>query len=932
MKAYDVFIPIILIFCLMSLVLAAPDNATNNTSDINNTSVSISTAASSSTVSKVPNWVSDGVHSGSTAGKVSQSTFVGTTSNKVAAITGATAASEVAFIQVPSTGKCLDNKKKVAVYMPAVTNPVVSESLTTDPDDPVFQYIPVAYDPLATAMFFEYNPDYLGDSTISSKLTKDNYELLIVPLSQMSTTASDKIRTYIMSGGSVWFLNDPCMTPTGTSNLQLTDILGGGVSGSIGSSTISVVNNDSITNGLSASYTPVGTTAKNAEFRTLTGSSIKAGLSYQVLMSSGTKALLVKFENSTTGARVIYSNPNIFISGGTSSYFNASTATKLFTQTKSWIMNFSQNPSVLGITYPGSDKQLTVTIDDLECASWDAYTTMLFDNETSLGIAPSSVNTFYIIPWEYLDQTQVNYYANYGDTHTIHAHEFYDNKTGTWYTCQWDVNSTSVDTYNKNISALKQNFSSVMGTSDYGFTSWRFPMTTYCDNSMQAVSDSNFVIESSNGNAGDGFVVGNKTDNTLMFPEQVLVDNAKTNLIEFPLIAAFDIDCTSGTAYYNEYNAYTSQFKNVNFPANFIIGGHYQGIGMDGTIWNVSISGLTAGLKNILKAEKAADPNYATINTLANYINGIKSATITATFDGNSTNVTVVNTKNITNFTIKAGVGSVKSATCSDGPVTIKTDKNTTATYITRSLAAGTHTFVITSNLILPEANFSSNVTPPFTVQLNDTSKYETGWRKWDFGDGTNSTQQNVTKVYTAAGNYIVNLTVSNANGTSTKSATINVSLKPVLPVANFTSNVTQGSAPLAVLFNGTSTNASVWKWDFGDGTNSTERNTTHVFTAVGNFTVNLTASNANGSNSSLAPINVTGITVFPNCTNPPTDLNNDKLYEDINGNGQLDFDDVVAYLDTLEWIRQKGLTTNFDFDNSGSIDYNDVVKLYGMI
>jgi PKD repeat protein len=239
---------------------------------------------------------------------------------------------------------------------------------------------------------------------------------------------------------------------------------------------------------------------------------------------------------------------------------------------------------------------------------------------------------------------------------------------------------------------------------------------------------------------------------------------------------------------------------------------------------------------------------------LADYINGIKSATIKANYDGASTTVTVTNTKPISGFTIKAGVGNVKSATCSNAAVTTKTDILTGATYIIADLAAGSHTFTITSN-------------------------------------------------------------------------TTSVS-----PVAKFTSNVTQGPAPLAVLFNDTSKNASVWKWDFGDGTNSTERNTTHVYTAVGNFTVNLTASNAIGSNSSLAPINVTGINSFPNCTNPPTDLNNDKLYEDINGNRQLDFDDVVAYFDNIGWIRQKGLITNFDFDNSSSIDYNDVVKLYGMI
>ena len=580
-------------------------------------------------------------------------------------------------------------------------------------------------------------------------------------------------------------------------------------------------------------------------------------------MSSGT-ALLVKFENPTTGARVIYSNPNMFISGGTSSYFDAQAATKLFSQTKAWIMKFAQNPSVLQITYPGSDKQLTVTIDDVMCAdpSWDPRITKLFDNETSVGITPSSVNTLLAIPNPDFNRTEANYYEGYGDMHTIHAHQYYDNTTNQWYNSNWDSNSTSVATYDKNISSLKQFYGAVMGTSNYGFTSWRFPMTTYCANSMQAVSDSGFTIDSSNGGdssndvwVGDGFPVGNQQDNTLFFPEQILVNNAKINTIEFPLNGAFDIDCASGTEFSDAYILYTDQLKNVNFPANFIISGHYQGIGTDGfPEWGISATGLTAGLKQILVAEKAANPNYATVNTLANYINGIKSATITATSDGTSTNVTVTNPTTINGFTIKADARNVKSATCANAPVTIKTDSLTGATYITADLAAGSHTFVITSNV---------------------TS---------------------------------------------------------VLPVANFSSNVTAGYAPLTVQFNDTSKNATGWNWDFGDGANSTQQNPTHVFTTAGNYTVNLTASNANGTNSTLAPINVSGIPIFPGYTNPPADLNNDSLYEDINGNGQLDFDDVVAYFDNMGWIVQKGLITNFDYDNSRSIDFNDVLKLSSMI
>ena len=86
---------------------------------------------------------------------------------------------------------------------------------------------------------------------------------------------------------------------------------------------------------------------------------------------------------------------------------------------------------------------------------------------------------------------------------------------------------------------------------------------------------------------------------------------------------------------------------------------------------------------------------------------------------------------------------------------------------------------------------------------------------------------------------------------------------KPVLHVvAYFTSNVTSGKAPLSVQFNNSSLNATGWKWDFGDGKNSTVQNPIHTYTAAGNYTVNLTASNANGTSSTLGKISVSTKTI----------------------------------------------------------------------
>jgi PKD repeat protein len=165
-------------------------------------------------------------------------------------------------------------------------------------------------------------------------------------------------------------------------------------------------------------------------------------------------------------------------------------------------------------------------------------------------------------------------------------------------------------------------------------------------------------------------------------------------------------------------------------------------------------------------------------------------------------------------------------------------------------------------------------------------------------------------------------------NGTYTLTRSV-----PTPPVANFTANVTEGSAPLTVQFNDTSTNNPTgWTWNFGDGANSTEQNPEHTFNVEGLYTVNLTVANVNGTNSTSAIINVTKNLVFPGYTNPPTDPDHDGRYEDINGNVIMDFDDVVVYYDNMDWIGENANVAFFDYNNNNLIDFDDVVKLYDML
>jgi len=75
--------------------------------------------------------------------------------------------------------------------------------------------------------------------------------------------------------------------------------------------------------------------------------------------------------------------------------------------------------------------------------------------------------------------------------------------------------------------------------------------------------------------------------------------------------------------------------------------------------------------------------------------------------------------------------------------------------------------------------------------------------------------------------------------------------------VANFSSNVNEGFAPLSVQFTDLSENATGWNWNFGDGTNSTKRNPIHIYSAAGNYIIMLTASNGYGTDMKISEIKV---------------------------------------------------------------------------
>ena len=150
-------------------------------------------------------------------------------------------------------------------------------------------------------------------------------------------------------------------------------------------------------------------------------------------------------------------------------------------------------------------------------------------------------------------------------------------------------------------------------------------------------------------------------------------------------------------------------------------------------------------------------------------------------------------------------------------------------------------------------------------VKFTDKSTGNVSGWNWDFGDGTTSTEQNPTHTYSTPGTYTVILTVTGPGGDKSKIQTNYITVNYPAPIAGFDTNTTKGTAPLNVKFTDKSTgNVTSWKWNFGDGTTSTEQNPTHKYIKAGTYTVKLTVTN-HGSSTVQTKI----ITVIPETTKP---------------------------------------------------------------
>lgn len=136
-----------------------------------------------------------------------------------------------------------------------------------------------------------------------------------------------------------------------------------------------------------------------------------------------------------------------------------------------------------------------------------------------------------------------------------------------------------------------------------------------------------------------------------------------------------------------------------------------------------------------------------------------------------------------------------------------------------------------------PIAAFNASTPCGLTAAFSDASTGATGW-SWDFGDGATSVLQSPSHTYSIDGNYMVTLIVTNAAGCS-DTVQQQVTVNP-LAVSSF--SAIAASCQLGVTFQNTSSNATSWSWNFGDGNVSSLSDPSHTFPDSGSYTVTLIA------------------------------------------------------------------------------------------
>jgi len=287
--------------------------------------------------------------------------------------------------------------------------------------------------------------------------------------------------------------------------------------------------------------------------------------------------------------------------------------------------------------------------------------------------------------------------------------------------------------------------------------------------------------------------------------------------------------------------------------------------------------------------------------------------------------------------------------------------------------------------------NLQVDIMSESTATLNETiqfygsasgGQYPYIWH-WDFGDGTCSSLQNPTHKYGKSGTYIVILNVTGKNhmyGVAKKTVEVtnktnvlfispkhvsiysqeyvsfNVIIKQVpcglsgynitISLSNpYVAEISSIDFPSWAVLTGHSHLLSDTIWitavDLNDYVKANDTNihllniTLHPI-GSGDTPINIFATQFDDDSGHSIDFSVKNgelevlvIRPLPHLQSFPTDPDEDGIFEDLNGNGLIDFDDVVEFFHYMTWIKENWPTESVDFNGNGLIDFDDVVELF---
>ncbi|BAZ46381.1 DNA/RNA non-specific endonuclease [Chondrocystis sp. NIES-4102] len=175
--------------------------------------------------------------------------------------------------------------------------------------------------------------------------------------------------------------------------------------------------------------------------------------------------------------------------------------------------------------------------------------------------------------------------------------------------------------------------------------------------------------------------------------------------------------------------------------------------------------------------------------------------------------------------------------------------------------ASSTNTMTVTVNNAAPalasltgDTNIDEGSTANFSITAKDPGD-DTLTYTWDFGDGETATGKDVSHIFSQNGTYTVTATVTDDDGAST-SSTMEVAVNNLAPVIESITGDTEIQEGDTASFNALAIDSGkdtlTYAWNFGDGSETVTGNeVTHVFADNGNYTVELTVTDSDGSSTS---------------------------------------------------------------------------------